>query len=114
MISSGIQAKKVTTKNLTVKWRSINIAVQRQSEKAIRLRLKWPQLTFNPKNGLNLTVKKYWRKHSFSFLKYIIFVEFKGKNVLMWIYHGMTKMNPVKTEPSNLRSDRFRTSTVAL
>ena len=46
--------------------------------RAFSFEQKWP--TFDPRNGLHWTVKKYLTKHSFSFLKFIIFVDLERKN----------------------------------
>ena len=41
-------------------------------------------MTFWPENGLHWTAEENWTKHSFSFLKFIIFVDLERKNE----FHG--------------------------
>ena len=53
---------------------------------------KWP---FDPKNGLHWTAEENWTKYSFSFLKFIIFVDLERKNEFhgnhathtLWVIH---------------------------
>ena len=47
----------------------------------------------DPRNGLSLTAEENWSKHSFSFSKFIIFVDFKPKNE----FHG--NIASYSTEP---------------
>ena len=50
-------------------------------QKRPKIDLKWP---FDPRNGLHRIVKENWTKQSFSFLKFIIFVDLERKNE----FHG--------------------------